>query len=44
MKENEVIGSVQNFSALKNDGVDTLRLKLAEWLMLEPPADKKASA
>ncbi|TDO97979.1 ribosome biogenesis GTP-binding protein YihA/YsxC [Marinomonas balearica] len=41
MKENEVIGSVQNFSALKNDGVDALRLKLAEWLMLEPTGQQK---
>lgn len=35
LKEQGVEGSVQTFSALSGDGVDTLRLKLAEWLALE---------
>lgn len=31
--------SAQTFSALKNTGVDTLKLKLQEWLSLEPVAE-----
>lgn len=34
LKELEVIGSVQTFSGLSGDGVDELRLKLADWLNL----------
>ena len=30
--------SAQTFSALKNTGVDTLKIKLQEWLSLEPTA------
>ena len=30
-----VIGSVQTFSGLSNEGLDTLRLKLGEWLQME---------
>ena len=30
-----VIGSVQTFSGLSNEGLDTLRMKLGEWLQME---------
>ncbi|MFT2098052.1 ribosome biogenesis GTP-binding protein YihA/YsxC [Marinomonas sp. 2405UD66-6] len=35
IKEQGIEGSVQTFSALNGDGVDALRIKLAEWLVLE---------
>lgn len=35
LKEQNVDGSVQTFSSLSNDGVDELRIKLAEWLVLD---------
>ncbi|TBR41223.1 YihA family ribosome biogenesis GTP-binding protein [Marinomonas agarivorans] len=39
LKEREVLGSVQTFSGLSGDGVDTLRLKLADWLSFETKED-----
>jgi len=35
LKEREVIGSVQTFSSLSGDGIDTLRIKLAGWLSFD---------
>lgn len=37
MKKRGVEGSAQTFSGLNNDGVDALRLQLAEWLELDNP-------
>lgn len=39
LKEREVLGSVQTFSGLSGDGVDTLRFKLAGWLSFETKED-----
>ena len=35
IKEHGVDGTVQTFSSLSGDGVDDLRIKLAEWLVLD---------
>lgn len=37
LKEWEDLVSIQNFSALKKDGIPELRQKLDEWLLLEQP-------
>ncbi|GAB3488235.1 ribosome biogenesis GTP-binding protein YihA/YsxC [Marinomonas epiphytica] len=37
IKELNIDGSVQTFSALNGDGVDALRIKLAAWLAFETP-------
>lgn len=39
IKELNIDGSVQTFSALNNDGVDALRIKLADWLQFDSPDD-----
>ena len=35
LKQQNIDGTVQTFSALNGDGVDDLRIKLAEWLVLD---------
>lgn len=44
LKGQEIIGSAQTFSSLSGEGLDTLRLKLADWLEFEYDDSEHSSA